>query len=64
MKKNKRYIVIDKESISYTLYNDNADLIEVKCLEISPKGRVKLRFQSEHEEWVDPNNYKIIEELP
>jgi len=64
MKKNKRYLVIDKDSISYTIYGNKSNLIEVKCLEISPEGRVKLRFQSGHESWVDQNSYSIIEELP
>lgn len=63
MKKGKRYLVIDKSEISWTLHREKGDLMEIKVLEISPKGRVKLRLPSGFEFWEQPSNYHIVEEL-
>ncbi len=52
----KRCIIIKNE------YNFSA--LEVKVLEVSPKGRVKFRFPSGFRCWEDADTYLLIEELP
>ncbi len=55
---NHRYIIIDKDI-------SDSVLLEVKCLEVSPAGRVKLEFQGRHHIWTsDLSRYPIVEELP
>lgn len=55
---NHRCIVIEDRLFDYYL-----SAIEVKVLEVSPKGRVKLQFPSLHESWEDSDEYLLIEDL-
>ena len=37
--------------------------IEVKVLDVSPKGRVKFQFSNDYKEWEDKKDYFLIEDL-
>ena len=50
-----RCIVIEDEYMCSAL--------EVKIVEVSPKGRVKMRFPSQIESWKDKADYLLIEDL-
>ena len=39
------------------------DAIEVKVLEVSPKGRVKFKYPGGYEGWEDKDKYLLIEAL-
>lgn len=54
--KGKRYLVRKP-------YRIDRSLIEVECLEVSPSGRVKLKFPG-GVSWEEPDDYEIVEELP
>ena len=41
----------------------NARGIEVKVVEVSPGGRVKFKYPSDHERWEDRDAYLLIEKL-
>lgn len=38
-------------------------IMEVKVVEVSPKGRVKFEFPSDHRRWLSPKEYILIEDL-
>ena len=41
-----------------------ASAVEVKVIEVSPKGRVKFEFPSGIKVWEQNSEYRLIEELP
>jgi hypothetical protein len=62
MKKNKRYLVYDTESMGWTI--GDPELVEVKCLEISKKGMVKLLYPiSGMTQWERQGRFNIFETL-
>lgn len=57
----KRFLVHDRESMGFQMADP--DTIEVRCLEISPAGRVKLEYQSGITSWEQPSRFEIVEAL-
>lgn len=63
MKKGKRYLVIDKTSLEWTISKERGNPDEVKVLELSPKGRVKLKYLNGHISWEIISDLYIVEAL-
>lgn len=59
-----RYLVFDKFSTDFLIHKENSKLIEIRCLEISKGGLLKIEFNSGFISWENPEKFIIREELP